>query len=336
MTHLDTTLMPSQQLTLLGHGKVHDDMMMRLRNGTLPPCWILHGQEGIGKATLAYHIARTLLCDMSTQKDLMHRLFQQDAHPNLITLRATQDTDGKWQPITVNQVRTLITFLGQSATQDGWRVVLIDAMDHLNISAANAMLKILEEPPSQVLFLLVTHHLSGVLPTIRSRCCHQHLMPLSVTELKTIFPKATELDLAISRGSPGTLARWLTDRAAQWIPPLIQQIRYAMLDKFYDIDTFLSKFDKKAPQLVWFFPILSWILERMLYTPYPRMLQEALPIDQDLLQLYQLKPPQHWVQAQEAVLTLMHATTGSHLDPLHTLFGAFCLVHSPSLISELR
>ena len=166
------------------------------------PVWMLCGPRGIGKATLAYKIAKQVYGNIGDFFiiDLAHNL---DDRGNL-------KPDAK--AISVNTVRNMIEKMQMSSMSGQWRVVLIDAVDELTVAAENAILKLLEEPPQHTLFLLVTHQLSNVLPTVRSRARIEKMHPLTISELRELcvrFMGDTEISteiLKLANGSFGKIA----------------------------------------------------------------------------------------------------------------------------------
>ena len=166
------------------------------------PVWMLCGPRGIGKATLAYKIAKQVYGNVGDffVIDLAHNL---DDRGNI-------KTDAK--KISVNTVRNMIERMQMSSMSGQWRVVLIDAVDELTVPAENAILKLLEEPPAQTLFLLVTHQLSAVLPTVRSRARVEKMHPLTIDELRELclrFLGDEQISndiLKLSNGSFGKIA----------------------------------------------------------------------------------------------------------------------------------
>ena len=166
------------------------------------PVWMLCGPRGIGKATLAYKIAKTVYGNVGDFFiiDLAHNLGP-DGNPY---------PTGK--SISVKTVTTVIERMQLSAMSGGWRVIIIDAVDELTTSASNALLKMLEEPPAQTLFLLVVHKLANVLPTIRSRARVEKMRPLTVPQLRELcahFMADADISddtLRLSNGSFGKIA----------------------------------------------------------------------------------------------------------------------------------
>jgi DNA polymerase III subunit delta' len=145
--------------------------------------WLLAGPKGVGKATFAHAAARRVLAeaagppfnlpDLSTSDEHpIVKLVEAGSHPDMRRLeRLVNDKTGNLaRNISVDQIRELGEFLSLTAALSQWRVVLIDSVDDLETSGANALLKILEEPPPNTLFFLVSHAPGRLLPTIRSRC----------------------------------------------------------------------------------------------------------------------------------------------------------------------
>ncbi|MCF3972410.1 DNA polymerase III subunit delta' [Paracoccus sp. EGI L200073] len=156
------------------------------RSHRLHHAWMLTGPRGVGKATLAWSIARWLLSgaasdDLSVAADdPAARRLAALSDPGLQLIRRPwDDKAGRLRAeITVDEIRRLLSFFHLSAAEGGRRIVIIDAADEMNIPASNALLKILEEPPKDGLILLVAHQPARLLPTIRSRCRTLRLSPL--------------------------------------------------------------------------------------------------------------------------------------------------------------
>ena len=170
---------PIDNDTLIGHGDVmrsFADAWAARDTHPIHPVWMLTGPRGIGKATLAYKIAKTVYGNVG---DFF-----------IIDLARNIDKDGKSKSdgkvISVYTVRAMIERMQMSSMSGEWRVVLIDSVDELNTAASNAILKLLEEPPAKTLFLLVTHQLANVLPTVRSRARVEKMRPLNLSELREL------------------------------------------------------------------------------------------------------------------------------------------------------
>jgi DNA polymerase-3 subunit delta' len=200
---------PRQQQTLIGHTAALAGFEEGF--GRLAQSWLITGPEGIGKATFAYHLARRLLTMQARQGALprevpvpVARRVSEASHSDLHVLEAP-----KGKEIGVDAVREMQHFLHLTAAESAWRLVVVDTADAMNTHAANALLKLLEEPPAGAVLLLLSHAPGKLLPTIRSRCRVLALSPLSEAEslavLKSLaLPEESLRGLAaLSDGSPG-------------------------------------------------------------------------------------------------------------------------------------
>jgi DNA polymerase-3 subunit delta' len=190
---------PRETAILFGHGAAEREFLTAYRSGRIPHAWLIGGEAGIGKATLAYRMARFVLAHpdpshpavtaaASLALDPAHptaRRVAGNAHSDLLVLERIEGENGKMRTvITVDQVRRLVTFFGSTAGEGGWRVCIVDSADELKYpEGSNALLKMLEEPPARALFLLVSYAPGRLLPTIRSRCRRLALKPLGPDEV---------------------------------------------------------------------------------------------------------------------------------------------------------
>jgi len=194
---LEGVPLPESRTTTLGH----DAARQKLMDGRLPGAILLHGPRGIGKATFAFDLAREIF--IRTGDETPENVVAQvaaGAYPNLRVLRKSPRDSGKgfYTAIRVEEVRGLIEESRMTRGRAGFRVVIVDAIDDCNASSANALLKILEEPPSETLFILVSHRPGGLLPTIRSRCRAVALRPLDDASVRTIIGEAPGADAAVA------------------------------------------------------------------------------------------------------------------------------------------
>ncbi len=193
-----TIAKPRETTALFGHGEAEQTLLDAYRSGRIAHAWLIGGARGIGKATLACRMARFVLANpvistpgvakaTSLAVDNQHPVARQvasGAHGGLLTLERTANDKGVLRTvITVDESRQTISFFGTTAAVDGWRVCVVDTVDELNANAANALLKIIEEPPARSLFLLLSHAPARVLPTIRSRCRKLMLRPLPTDDV---------------------------------------------------------------------------------------------------------------------------------------------------------
>ena len=197
---------PRANPLLVGQDEAAAQLESFHRSGRLPHALILSGPRGVGKATLAFRFARWLLARGGgggglfgiaapaaglavDPADAVFRRVAAGGHPDLMTLeRTVNEKTGKLRDeIVVEDVRAVSGFLRLTPAEGGWRTVVVDSADDLNRNSANALLKVLEEPPRQALLLLVAHAPGRLLPTIRSRCRTVALHSLDDAEVSQLL-----------------------------------------------------------------------------------------------------------------------------------------------------
>jgi DNA polymerase-3 subunit delta' len=195
---------PEFATTVVGHEAALADIRNRLAHGRLPGGVLMHGPRGIGKATLAFRLAREVFA-ATGDEDPAHVEEQVAAgsYPNLFLLRkAPRDTGkGFYTVIRVDEVRTTIERLHRTRGRAGHRIVVVDPIDDANDNSANALLKVLEEPPPETTFLLISHRPGSLLPTIRSRCHAVALRPIGDEGVRAVLAVAGatgDLDMAVA------------------------------------------------------------------------------------------------------------------------------------------
>ena len=263
---MTTALSPAENAYLIGHDEEIKLFLSAYNAGALHHGWLICGDEGIGKATLAYKIARFLLSakanetysslDIDTNSPVFAQVAQK-SHPDFKVLeRDFTDTDKKKLIKAINQgeeidddmlqglkrssvikvddVRNVVSFLTKKSFNDSWRVVIVDSTDDLNTSSANALLKVLEEPPAKSILLLISHNPGRLLPTIRSRCAKLTLKGLKDEEvaslLRRYMPDLAEKNVKqlahLAGGSIGRALRYAENDALDMYER-IQKICYA-------------------------------------------------------------------------------------------------------------
>jgi DNA polymerase-3 subunit delta' len=186
---------PRETFSLQGHETAEHALLEAYRSGRLPQAWIFGGTEGIGKATLAWRFTKFLFAhpdprlpavqnarDLSVDPDHPSvRRVTSLSHGDLLLLRREWNASSKkhFSEIRMEDVRRALELFHHAAGEGGWRICIVDCAEDLNRSGANALLKIIEEPPPKSLFMVISHRPARILPTIRSRSRMLLLEPLS-------------------------------------------------------------------------------------------------------------------------------------------------------------
>ncbi len=220
---------PREAARIIGQDAAVSGFLDAYHSGRLHHAWLLTGPRGVGKATLAWALAKFLLAtpedggpslfgdaapapdriDIDPDHPVVRRIMA-GSEPGLKLIRRggaganERDRDKAWhegrfsQDIRIHEIRELSRFAHLSATEGGRRVVIVDAADEMNTQAANGLLKLLEEPPARTMFLLVSHQPSRLLPTIRSRCRELRLSPLGSEDMQAALGQVLGGDAAMS------------------------------------------------------------------------------------------------------------------------------------------
>ncbi len=312
---------PRESHNLFGHEDAEHAFETALNTGHLHHAWLLAGPRGIGKATLAYRMARRVL---GVKPDLTHGVLGADphdpislriaamSHGDLLVLRRPYDDKRKrWRAeITVDEARRMARLFQTRAGEGGWRVCVVDAADELNLNAANAILKTLEEPPDQALVILVAHAPGRLPATVRSRCRRLDLRPLTddltckIAISHGISKTEAELASTLAAGSPGrALAIASVGGDALWreVDQLVSQGARLGQGHAHALARRLALL-KAAPERKLFFELLLMRLEQEIRTrsqtgntkglePWFTLRDELRALDTDMERLY-LDPAQ--------------------------------------------
>ncbi|AGA64794.1 DNA polymerase III delta prime subunit [Liberibacter crescens BT-1] len=194
---LKGAVFPAANTRLFGHQKAENFLARTYASGKMHHALVIEGPEGIGKATLAFRFAFHILHNPDSQNapdslgppdpssPAVKQIIAGASHDFLYLSYPCDEKTGKIRTmIPVSAIRRIHQFLSLKSVTGNWRIVMIDPADGMNRNAANAMLKILEEPPKRVLFILLSHVVGKLLPTVRSRCITLTLSPLSETDLE--------------------------------------------------------------------------------------------------------------------------------------------------------
>jgi DNA polymerase III subunit delta' len=223
---------PAAAETVLGHEAHEENLAKAYRAGKLHHALIFNGPQGIGKATFAFKFARHIIenpepksaperFDATADFGLLRQIAS-GAHPQVLHLTRPLDIKtGKFKTqLTIDETKRIGRFLTRTVAGNGHRVVIVDPVNDMNASAANALLKNLEEPTPRTVFMLISHAAGRLLPTIRSRCLLMPFQPLDDNTMRKVLTGLGIADrvqgadfgtlLSMAEGSP-RLAAMLAD-----------------------------------------------------------------------------------------------------------------------------
>ena len=324
---------PRENRHLFGHEAAEAEFATAQVAGRLHHAWLITGAEGIGKATLAYRLARTLLTSAGDPNDSANPAFRrvaQATHADLLTVTREWDEKRKRTrtEIVIDGARDVAGFMRLTPAEGGWRVVIVDGAEYLNRNAANAILKVLEEPPARAILLLTCAAAGRLLPTIRSRCRRLRLDPLGPAAmdqaLALILPDHEPGLAAVADGSPGRAALLADEGGGIAVAALVDGVLHGAA----------------APSVV-----RAWDLADKLarsdsgYSTFMDMLRERLGAavreaarsgEQGRAdRLLSLRPLGEWGEVWHALGRLQDETERSNLDKRHAVVAGLELLNAP-------
>ena len=209
---------------LIGNKTLIKKLTDNFKKNKLSNSIIFFGSKGLGKSTLAFNFINEIFKDfeLNNQHNSQPNLIYNNTHPNLkyINKQYDEKTNKLKKNITINQIRNLESFFHQSSFNNLPKFIIIDSIDDLNINSSNALLKTLEEPKNNTYIILISHQLSNVLPTIRSRCIKFQINTPNINEFEQILNiqndsiKYDNINFLykISNGSPGLAIQINSDK----------------------------------------------------------------------------------------------------------------------------
>ena len=347
---------PWRNERLEGHELAEKTMLLAQQVGRLHHAWLLTGPRGIGKATLAWKFARFLLAGQPgglfasnpDTLDVMREapgraLVDARSHPDLYHLRRTLNTDtGRMRSeISVDDVRGLGEFMHMTPAMGEWRVAIIDSADEMNRSSANAVLKILEEPPPKAVLLIVAHAPGRLLPTIRSRCRRLALKALpeeTVVGLLGDYAPATAPDerVALARLAEGSIGRAL-DLAGSGSLALYREM-VDVLATLPDLDMqrlhgFAERFARRGEEANADWRSLNYLFDGWLKGLARHFAvgegPSVLPAEQGLQgRLLAAASLDRWLEASDKIAQYFYKADSVNLDRKQTVLGSFFALQS--------
>lgn len=348
---------PRDNPDLVGHGGAEKLFLDAWNSGRLAHAWLLVGPKGIGKATLAYRMARFVLSGGGEGGGLFggapeplalspeHPVFRRVAASGHLDLKVVErgfsdDKKGKRRnEIVIDDVRGIGQFLSLTPAEGGWRVVIIDAADEMNRNAANAVLKVLEEPPRNALMLLVSHSPGRLLPTIRSRCRRLVCKPLpepTVAELVAKYrPDLPSADVeSLARLGEGSVGKALA-LAEEGGLDLYREVM-AMLSALPKLDVpalhaFGDRVSRPEADAAWrtVTELLGWWLARLVRAGgrEGRGMAEVVPGEAAVMgRLLAGASLEQWLEVWEKITSLFAGTDAVNLDRKQAIISAFLAV----------
>jgi len=343
---------------LIGHEQAERTMLAAQQSGRLHHAWLLTGPRGIGKATLAWRFARFLLAgqdqrvlfgggpeSLDVPADAQGRhLIDARSHPDLFHLRRAlnHDTGRIRAEIAVDDVRGLGDFMHMTPAMGKWRVAIVDSADEMNRHSANAVLKILEEPPPNAVLLIVSHAPGRLLPTIRSRCRRLALQPLgedTVVRLLGDYAPETkdEERRALARLAEGSIGRALELAGAGSLDLYREMVE--VLATLPDLDMprlhgFAERFAKRGEEANADWRALNYLFDGWLkgLMRQAALVTEAAPVvpaESGLrARLLAAASLDRWMAASEQVALLFSRADAVNLDRKQTVMGSFLALQS--------
>ena len=333
---------PALCQTLIGHGEAEAEFLSSFNGGRFHHAWLITGPKGIGKASFAYRAAKFLIAQStgaggglfgppaSLDTDPENPAIKQvhsGANPNLKVLRRQYDQKTKkfFSVIRVDEVRGLASFFGMKSSDDAWRIVIVDPMDDMNNNAANAVLKVLEEPPERTVFFLISHAPAGLLPTIRSRCRKLQLSPLGdegmQEALNLILPGDDRLTdpalYALAEGSPGRAALLMQNGGLEIFGTLLEIFRsYPTYDGqlLHDLADICGRKDAEVSYDI-LCELYPWWISRLVRSVSMGDSASYLPGEQALFNhLVSQRPVDFWINVWDAANKRISDATRINLD----------------------
>lgn len=310
--------------TLTLQNKAFDEIMQAFQYHQNPAAWLLVGPRGIGKATLVYLVAKEILAHDNAERQ---RQLSAGTYSNFYVLESASTAEGG-----MDEARRLIHYLKQTAPLPGWRVVLINCIDELSHNTSNALLKILEEPPSQTLIFLIAHIQSKVLPTLRSRCRCLDLTASTISADQ--LPTDLQPLLALGPYSLGCLQRLAEAGGISFYEDLGRTMLSAAQGDYPPVTAFVEKISANEPLVALTLEVMEVFFYRFLKScvsqnGYSWVSEAEKVIFQSLSAKASVS---YWLTVQKALNQFLSEAREAHLDRKHLLMACFFIIENPEVV----
>ncbi len=296
-------------LVALSHPAAQETFLKAMKSQRLHHAWILWGRRGMGKRTFAEKMAEYLLeMEGESREDTQHQI-KSNTHTNFLRLTPAEDT----KTLPLERLKEVSKFVGQTVANGGWKVILIDSLNDMNLNGMNALLKTLEEPTDRTLFFLIAHEGEGsLLPTIRSRCCLLPFYPLNESALEPLFegaysPEQKAILCGLSQGSPGTLRQLQQSHVLELREDFLRCLSHIL--------------NKETPIYAEVYPFVEGILKKENFNIFVLLLREwfhqTIKLGTQRTSFHQL------MDVHDSIFHLVNSEKTLHLDQRQTLLTIF-------------
>ena len=333
---------PREVYGLIGHENAEMRFRAAFNASTLHHAWLITGAAGIGKASLAYRMVRTVLGGVPASKnrldvpasDPVAQRVQSLGHGDFLLIRRPYDMKTKKlrAEIPVAEARKIGDFFSRKAAEGGWRVCLIDGIDDMNASAANGVLKTLEEPPEKALLILLSAVPGRLLATIRSRCMHVPLRPVRDTDMHAWLESQTNADaddiqaaVRLSHGAPGR-ALALIQNADTVLRPLSRFVKafpHQDIRLFHTISDTLALAKNSISHDLFWDALQSTLKSQAVYAATGVWEGAFTPMALD-------KPADAWANISTELAQMQMAATGLNMHKKHVLLQGLMQIGTPT------
>ncbi len=346
----DEELTPRNNPELVGHDDLEQQFLNEYKAGRLPHAIILAGAMGIGKATMAYRLAKFLLANPEAPEDLYvdpnnlsYKRVASGGHADLLVIeREFDEKRGRFKnEISVDAVRRIHPFLQKTSAEGGWRIVIVDGAEALNRNSQNALLKVLEEPPKNTLLILTTSKPGAFLPTIKSRCRSINMQPLSDTLVSQLIGKSVpdasmQEQKVLTQVAAGSIGKAIEFYDAEGIEiynqalEIVQSSPNLNMVKLHELADKFGKYGAERRYYTLIDIVKGWCENQARASARGQTMSDTLSNEGEVFsQLSGLYPKDHFLNAWEKITKLVGQIDSYNLDKRQGVIGTFMAFNNP-------